>query len=119
MGDFSGKINYLRGVNKNAVTLLETSKVGVVGLGVDWKTAANNTLGASVYYGKDKNNSADKTTTLILSDEYSLSKRTTLYGTLAFADAKSGATLLTSMVAGGTMANTTTTLLNVGIKHSF
>ena len=119
MGDFSGKINYLRGVNKNAATLLESSKVDVVGLGVDWKTAASNTLGASVYYGKDKNNSADKTTTLILSDEYSLSKRTTLYGTLAFADAKSGATLLTSVVAGGTMANTTTTLLNIGIKHSF
>lgn len=119
MGNLSGKLNYLRGVNKNAVTLAETSRVGVLGVGVDWKTAANNTVGASAYFGKDKNNSADKTTTLILSDEYALSKRTTLYGTLAFANAKSGATLLTSVVAGGTMANTTTSLLNLGIKHSF
>ncbi len=119
IGDFSGKLNYLRGVNKDAVTLADTSKVGVVGLGVDWKTAAHNTLGAAAYFGKDKRNSADKTTTLILTDEYLLSKRTTLYGTLAFADAKAGATLRTAVVAGGTLANTTTTLLNVGIKHSF
>jgi len=118
MGDFTGKLNYLRGTNKN-LALVETSKVGVVGLGVDWKTATNNTVGVAAYFGKDKNNSADKTTTLILSDEYALSKRTTLYGQLAFANAKAGATLLTTMVAGGTMADKTTSLFNVGIKHSF
>jgi predicted porin len=119
MGDFTGKLNYLRGENKDAATLLDASKVSVVGLGLDWKTAANNTVGAALYMGKDKLNSADKTTTLILSDEYALSKRTTLYATLAFADAKAGATLKTSMVNNGTLAGTTTSLLNVGIKHSF
>lgn len=118
MGEFTGKVNYLRGVNKNAA-LVETSDVGVLGLGVDWKTASNNTLMAAIYAGKDKNNSADKTTTLILSDEYSLSKRTTLYGQLAFAKAKAGATLMTTVVAGGTVPNANTTLFNVGIKHSF
>jgi predicted porin len=117
MGDFTGKVNYLRGTNKNV--LVETSKVGVAGVGVDWKTASNNTVGAAAYFGKDKKNSDDKTTTFILSDEYSLSKRTTVYGQLAFADAKAGATLMTSMVNGGTAPNTTTTLFNVGIKHSF
>lgn len=85
----------------------------------DWKTAYNNTVMAAAYFGKDKDNSADKTTTLILSDEYALSKRTTLYGALTFANAKTGATLLTTVVAGGTTANTNTSLLNVGIKHSF
>lgn len=118
MGDFTGKINYLRGTNKNAA-LVETSKVGVFGLGVDWKTASNNTVTAAIYSGKDKLNSADKTTTLILSDEYALSKRTTLYGQLAFAKAKAGATLMTTVVAGGTLANANTTLLNVGVRHSF
>ena len=117
-GDFTGKINYLRGMNKNAA-LVETSKVGVLGLGVDWKTASNNTVTAAIYSGKDKLNSADKTTTLILSDEYALSKRTTLYGQLAFAKAKAGATLMTSVVAGGTLVNANTTLLNVGVRHSF
>lgn len=115
---FTLKLNYLRGLNKN-LALAETSKVGVVGAGVDWKSAANNSVIAAVYFGKDKINSADKTTTFILSDEYSLSKRTTLYGQLAYANAKAGATLLTSVVNGGTGANLNTTLLNLGIKHSF
>lgn len=118
MDALTAKLNYLHGVNKNAA-LVETSKVGVVGLGLDWRTAANNTVIAAVYFGKDKNNGADKTTSLILSDEYALSKRTTLYGTLTHADAKSGATLLTTIVAGGTAPNQKTTLLNAGIKHSF
>lgn len=119
MGAFTGKVNYLRGVNKDSATLAETSKVDVFGLGVDWKTAANNSVIAAVYYGKDKNNSADKTTTLLLSDEYALSKRTTLYGQLAYAKANSGASLLTTVVAGGTAADTNTALFNVGIKHAF
>jgi predicted porin len=119
MGDFTGKLNYLRGTNKDATTLVEASKVDVIGAGVEWKMASNNTLGASVYFGKDKLNTTDKTTTFILSDEYAMSKRTTLYATLAFADAKAGATLKTSMVAGGTLADANTHLLNVGIKHSF
>jgi predicted porin len=38
---------------------------------------------------------------------------------LVYADANSGATAMTTMVAGGTMANANTTLLNVGIRHSF
>lgn len=119
LGDFTGKLNYLRGINKDATTLADVSKVGVLGAGLDWRTSTANTVGVAAYFAKDKNNSADKTTTLILSDEYALSKRTTLYGTLAFANAKAGATVLTSVVAGGTMANVNTTLLNAGIKHSF
>ncbi len=119
MGAFTGKLNYLRGVNKDAATLIQTSKVGVIGFGVDWKTASNNTVMAAAYYGKDKDHSADKTTTYILSDEYSLSKRTTLYGTLAFANAKEGATARTSVILNPTLPDTKTSLLNVGIKHSF
>ena len=118
MGDITGKVNYLRGVNKNAA-LVETSDVGVFGLGLDWKTSANNTVMAAIYLGKNKTNSADKTTTLVVADEYALSKRTTVYGQAAFAKARSGATLLTTAVAGGTVANATTTQLNVGIKHAF
>lgn len=119
MGAFTGKLNYLRGLNKDATTLVETSDVGVIGAGVDWKTADNNTVIAAAYYGKDKKDNADKTTTFILSDEYALSKRTTLYGQLAYVKANAGATLLTTVVAGGTAAGTNTSLLNVGIKHSF
>lgn len=118
MGAVTGKLNYLRGVNKN-IAFTEVSRVGVTGFGLDWKTAANNTLSGAVYVGKDKKASQDKTTTFILSDEYSLSKRTTLYGAFVYANAKAGSTLLTTVVAGGTAANANTSLFNVGIKHAF
>jgi predicted porin len=118
MGAITGKLNYLRGENKDAATLIE-SKVDVIGVGLDWRTAVNNTAGVAVYHGKDKNDNADKTTTLILSNEYSLSKRTTLYGQLAYAKADTRSSLMTSVILNGTQADKNTTLLNVGVKHSF
>ena len=119
MGAFTGKLNYLRGKNNATVTLAEVSRVDVFGLGVDFKTAENNTAAAAVYFGKNKLDGQDKTTTFILSDEYSLSKRSTLYATLAFADARAHSSALTSVVLSPTAQNTNTSLLNVGIKHSF
>jgi predicted porin len=118
MGALTGKLNYLRGTAKDAAGA-ETSQVQVVGLGLDWKLASNNTVMVALYHGKDKNDSLNKTTSLILSDEYALSKRTTLYATLAYVDADAGANLLTTVVAGGTRADTNASLLNFGIKHSF
>jgi len=118
VGALTGKLNYLRGTNKDAAGS-EVSNVEVVGLGLDWKLASNNTVIAAIYHGRDKNADNNKTTSFILSDEYALSKRTTLYATLAYVDADANANLLTTIVAGGTSANTNATLLNVGIKHSF
>lgn len=118
-GALTGKLNYLKAINKDVVTLNETTNVGMLGLGLDWKTASNNTVTAAAYLAKDRNNSADKTTTFILSDEYALSRRTTLYGVLALVDAKAGATVNTTAVAASTLADTKTTFLNVGIKHAF
>jgi predicted porin len=123
MGALTGKLNYLRGSNKDAAGV-ETSNVEVVGLGADWKLASNNTVIAAAYFGKDKNDSTNKTTSLILSDEYALSKRTTLYGQLVFVNTDKmakGATsgLMTSIVAGGTLPDTNSTLINFGVKHSF
>lgn len=118
MGQFTGKLNYFRGTNKDAA-LVETSNVEVVGLGLDWKLAPSNTVIFAIYHGKDKNDDTNKTTSYVLSDEYALSKRTTLYATAAYVDASTGSNLLTTIVTGGTSANTNATLFNVGIKHSF
>lgn len=122
-GALTGKLNYLRGINKDAAGT-DTSNVEVIGLGVDWKLAPNNTVIAAAYFGKDKNDSSNKTSSFILSDEYALSKRTTLYGTVAFVNTdkmvNGGTTgLMTSIVAGGTLADTNATLVNFGVKHSF
>ena len=71
----------LPGVNKNAA-LVNTRKVSVTGIGLDWKTVPSNTVMGAVYFSKNKANGQVETTTLILSDEYALAKRTTLYGHL-------------------------------------
>jgi predicted porin len=118
MGAFTGKLNFLHGVNKNAA-LVETTNVDVVGLGLDWKTAANNTIGFAYYTGKDKNTASSTTNSFVLSDEYALSKRTTLYAQAAFVNADSKASLVSSIVAGGTDANASARLINLGVKHSF
>lgn len=119
MGALTGKINYLKAREKS-LTGVDLTDVGMLGLGLDWKLAANNTVMFAVYTGKDsKTVAASKTTSFVLSDEYALSKRTTLYGQVVFADADAGAGLRTSIVAGGTLADKNATLFNVGVKHSF
>lgn len=118
MGAFTGKLNFLKGKNKNAA-LVETSRAEVLGLGLDWKTAANNTVGFAYYTGKDKNTTDSTTNSFILSDEYALSKRTTLYAQAAFVDADVNAGLVSSIVAGGTDAGKNARLFNVGVKHAF
>lgn len=119
MGALTGKINYLKGREKDA-TGVNATDVGILGLGLDWRLAANNTVMVAVYSGEDKKSVASsKTTSFILSDEYALSKRTTLYGQVAFVNADTAAGLRTSIVAGGTLADKNATLFNVGVKHSF
>jgi len=118
MGAFTGKLNFLKGKNKNAA-LVETTRAEVLGLGLDWKTASNNTVGFAYYTGKDKNTTDSTTNSFILSDEYALSKRTTLYVQAAFVDADVNAGLVSSIVAGGTDAGKNASLFNVGVKHAF
>ena len=118
MGAITAKVNYLNGVNKTLAGV-ETNDVGIVGLGLDWKTSSANTVIAAFYRGKDDKVASSSTSTFILADEYALSKRTTLYGQLAFANADVNAGLRTSVIAGGSAADKNTSLLNIGIKHSF
>lgn len=118
MGAFTAKANYLSAVNKDTAGV-KTSDVGVLGLGVDWKTSSANTVTAAFYRGKDDQVSNSSTSTLILANEYALSKHTTVYGQVAFANADAAAGLRTTVVAGGTAADKSTRVLNVGIKHAF
>ena len=117
-GDVTLKGNFLRGVNNN-VAGVQTSRVNVGAAGLAWKSSASNTLGGAVYVGRDKDRSDDKTTTYILYDEYALSRRTALYAQVAYAQARAQATLLTSVIGGGTQAGENTSLLNVGMRHAF
>jgi predicted porin len=118
MGDMTIKANYLNGVN-TTVAGADTNEAGIFGIGLDWKTSSANTVLIAYYHGNDDKVNDSTTNTFVVANEYALSKRTTLYGQLAFANADSAADLRTSVVAGGTQAGKTTSLLNVGIKHSF
>jgi len=118
MGDMTIKANYLNGVN-TTVAGVDTNEAGIFGIGLDWKTSSANTVLIAYYHGNDDKVNDSTTNTFVVANEYALSKRTTLYGQLAFANADSAAGLRTSVVAGGTQAGKTTSLLNVGIKHSF
>ena len=122
-GDFTFKLNWMRGENSGADGI-ETSKVDGISGGVDWKWHPSNNATLAYYDNKDKNHSSNHTKNIIISNDLFLSKRTTIYTQVAFVDAKSGATgiagLKTSVVADGSFRpGAKTTFLNVGINHTF
>ncbi|MDF6804895.1 hypothetical protein NLR00_23590, partial [Escherichia coli] len=65
------------------------------------------------------------TKSVVLSNDYAFSKRTTLYAQLVYVNAGAVGTvdplesLKTSIVAGGTAPGAKTVLAGVGLKHSF
>lgn len=101
----------------------------VWGAGVNYDWNAKNTLTAAYYNGKRKNVSNTTSRSYILSNDYALSKRTTLYGLVAVADMDSGSNF--SLVAAqngnagigavspGYVVGSTSTAYMLGIKHSF
>lgn len=118
-GAFTFKANWLQGKNSNADGT-RTSKVDSIGVGTDWRWSQQNIATLAYYDNKDKLNGEDHTRNLVLSNDYALSKRTTLYVQAAFVDAKSQASLKTSIVADGSFVpGEKTTFLNVGINHTF
>ena len=117
---FTFKFNYLNAKNYDSVDGAQVSKVDSYGLGVDWKWHPSNSATIAYYDNKDKINREDATKNWVISNDYSFSKRTTLYTQLAWVDAKSGATIKTSIVAAGVpQQNAKTTLLNVGLNHTW
>lgn len=122
-GDFTFKANFLRGENNNADGTT-SSKVNGLGVGVDWKWHPMNNATVAYYDNKDKENKSNHTKNLVLSNDYFISKRTTIYAQAAFVDADAGATgaaaLKTSIVADGSFKpDAKTTFINVGINHNF
>jgi predicted porin len=107
----------------------EFSKTDNYGIGVDFAWNAQNTLTAAYYNGKEKNQAARDTVTLgagdgktssfILSNDYALSKRTTIYAQYAYVDRGNGATGGTTIDFGGTTPGETNSIIGFGIKHDF
>ncbi|MGN5477889.1 porin [Cupriavidus basilensis] len=124
-GAFNGRLNYLD-VTNNATSGGRISNVQSGGLGIDYSWNGNNTTTLAGYYSHYKSDAHNSSTkSVVLSNDYSFSKRTTLYAQLAYVDAGSVGTvdslegLKTSIVAGGTAPGAKTLLVGAGLKHSF
>jgi predicted porin len=98
---------------------VETHKVDFWGIGLDWAWNAANTLNVSYYDGKDDRVAGDKTKTFVISNDYALSKRTTLYAQFAIADADQTPTLRTGVILNGAYPDSNTSVIAVGISHNF
>ncbi len=109
----------------NTIVVLGTtppSHIIMAGGGVNWRISPAQLLTAAYYFTENKMDTTNATSMYVLSDDYSLSKRTTVYGYVGLMAAKKGANSLTNMTtseltSGYPGSNTTT--LGVGIRHSF
>lgn len=124
IGDATLTVNYLNNKNSNPATGAELSQYRVYGAGLNYRTSVANTATLAYYYSSNKDGNGDNSKTVILSDEYSLSKRTTLYGLVAGVKAGSGYTAGSAFgVANNNLylasSGKTTTAVELGIKHSF
>ncbi|PUA17536.1 porin [Glaciimonas sp. PCH181] len=124
IGDATLTLNYLNNKNSDPATGAELAQYRVYGAGLNYRTSVANTATLAYYYSNNKDGSSDISKTLILSDDYALSKRTTLYGLLAGVKASSGYTTGAAFgVANNNLylatSGKTTTAVEVGIKHTF
>lgn len=99
----------------------------VIGIGADYKMDQHK-FNVSVYDAKNSVTSGDETKWIALMDNYSLSKRTTLFAQLALVDAGINSTAITTSAAGlyvpgngfgSGLAGYKTSYLGMGINHKF
>lgn len=124
VGPVTVRFNYF-GVIDRASSGPDISNVRALGAGLDYQWNPANLLTLAAYYDAYQGAHHSATKSLVLSNDYSLSKRTVVYAQLAYVDAGSAGSvdplesLKTSIVAGGTAPGATTFLANVGIRHNF
>ena len=124
MGDATLTANYLDNENTNPANDVRLARYQITGLGLNYRTAPNNAATLAFYYSKNKEGNSDNSRTLILSDDYSLSKRTTLYALVAGVKAAAGYTngspfgVANDKVLLGA-PDKTTTAFQLGVRHSF
>lgn len=122
-GSLTGKVHYAHSTLDDT-TGAEVVKTDHLGVGVDLAWNAQNTATIAYYYGKEKYaGSSPKTKSLVVSNDYALSKRTTLYAQLVYADVDAGIGLLNiAPNLGGpsyAVVDEKTTIFGVGVSHNF
>lgn len=98
---------------------VEIQDLQTLGLGVNWAWNPANTLTVAYYRGDD-DKANGKTNDIVISNDYALSKRTTLYVQYVHADVDAGANVVGSIaVDRGIVAGEKTSIFGVGLKHDF
>lgn len=93
-------------------------------LGMDYAWSPTNVATIAYYHSDNDKISKDKTEMLVLSNDYSLSKRTVLYIQTAIVDSDEGSTYFTQALLGpigqlSPVLDKTNVIFGVGISHSF
>lgn len=120
LGAATLKLNYLA-----ARAYASTGRVDgdwkIVSAGGDYRLNARNKLIAAYYRGRNKLSGAsqDKADSLVLSTEYSLSKRTILYTQLVGIKAGDAAGLVVGILGSQPVRGATSYVINSGIRHAF
>ncbi len=111
------KANYMKAElsGSNSAVLIRENEV--YGYGVEYQWNPKNLFTVAYYDGENKQIANDTSKSIIVSNEYSLSKRTTLYALASSHKGGSGYTYAASM--GTTSTNLTTVVTQLGIAHRF
>ncbi len=123
----SFKANYMLAKTFNGATGANGLDVTVWGAGVNYDWNPKNMLTLAYYNGKDNKSSNSTARSYILSNDYSLSKRTTLYGLVAIADVDSSALGVTVAAQNGNagvgspgyVTGKSSMAYMLGVKHAF
>jgi predicted porin len=124
-GPLTAKATYMDLKDNDRFTGVQVSEVKAAGVGVDYRWSEHNTANATFYHAKYEGDADAKSKSLVLSNEYALSKRTTLFAQFAYIDAGNytGADglqfLKTSILADGQLNGKKTSVLALGMRHSF
>ncbi|MDP1789112.1 MAG: porin [Methylibium sp.] len=118
LGAFTAKAYYAK-AETDAPVGGKISDSNYFGVGGDWAWNPQNTLTVAVYMGDDDEFDG-KTKDLVISNDYALSKRTTLYAQFVYSDVDTGANPALSIAADrGPIPGEKTKILGIGIKHDF
>lgn len=120
LGDITLKAYYSNST-RDSLAGVEDQDLTNFGLGVNFAWNAQNTLTLAYYHGKDdKVAGKGKSNDIVISNDYALSKRTTLYAQYVHADVDADGNTAGSIAADrGIVAGEKTSIFSIGLKHDF
>jgi len=123
-GQVSVKANYMDNKGKNSYSGAEVAHYKVFGVGADFTASDKDTVTLAYYDGKNSDGNDDTAKTVILSNDFALSKRTTFYSLVAEVKGGNGVTGGSSAYNGDNFTappvpGQNAFAFQLGLKHAF